>query len=110
VVAFEPPATPQLIGKSTLAYVVALEVFKALADPTRRTILDELTDREGQTLFILAGEPGEGPCAASITLLEARATDDRVPSLVADLVSLRERLSHPLRVELADGSMRAQRR
>ena len=26
-------------------------VFKALADPTRRAILDELTDRNGQTLF-----------------------------------------------------------
>nr|WP_037331499.1 metalloregulator ArsR/SmtB family transcription factor [Saccharopolyspora rectivirgula] len=26
-------------------------VFKALADPTRRTILDELTERNGQTLF-----------------------------------------------------------
>ena len=26
-------------------------MFKALADPTRRTILDELTDRNGQTLF-----------------------------------------------------------
>jgi DNA-binding transcriptional ArsR family regulator len=25
--------------------------FKALADPTRRAILDELTDRDGQTLF-----------------------------------------------------------
>jgi DNA-binding transcriptional ArsR family regulator len=29
------------------------DVFKALADPTRRTILDELTDRDGQTLFEL---------------------------------------------------------
>jgi DNA-binding transcriptional ArsR family regulator len=28
-----------------------VDVFKALADPTRRTILDELTDRNGQTLF-----------------------------------------------------------
>jgi DNA-binding transcriptional ArsR family regulator len=28
-------------------------VFKALADPTRRTILDELTERDGQTLFEL---------------------------------------------------------
>jgi DNA-binding transcriptional ArsR family regulator len=28
-------------------------VFKALADPTRRAILDELTDRDGQTLFEL---------------------------------------------------------
>ncbi|HEV7651462.1 MAG TPA: metalloregulator ArsR/SmtB family transcription factor [Actinophytocola sp.] len=27
------------------------DVFKALADPTRRTILDELADRDGQTLF-----------------------------------------------------------
>ena len=29
------------------------DVFKALADPTRRTILDELTERDGQTLFEL---------------------------------------------------------
>ena len=28
-------------------------MFKALADPTRRTILDELTERDGQTLFEL---------------------------------------------------------
>jgi len=27
------------------------EVFKALADPTRRVILDELQDRDGQSLF-----------------------------------------------------------
>lgn len=27
------------------------EVFKALAEPTRRTILDELADRDDQTLF-----------------------------------------------------------
>ncbi|MHC9295075.1 ArsR/SmtB family transcription factor [Mycobacterium sp. LTG2003] len=27
------------------------DVFKALADPTRRIILDELTERDGQTLF-----------------------------------------------------------
>ncbi len=26
-------------------------MFKALADPTRRAILDELTDKDGQTLF-----------------------------------------------------------
>ena len=29
------------------------DVFKALADPTRRTILDELLQRDGQTLFEL---------------------------------------------------------
>ena len=31
------------------------DVFKALADPTRRKILDELTDRNGQTLFEICG-------------------------------------------------------
>ncbi|GHJ44123.1 transcriptional regulator [Catellatospora sp. TT07R-123] len=29
------------------------DVFKALADPTRRLILDALTERDGQTLFEL---------------------------------------------------------
>ena len=29
------------------------DVFKALADPTRRAILDELTERDQQTLFEL---------------------------------------------------------
>jgi DNA-binding transcriptional ArsR family regulator len=29
------------------------DMFKALADPTRRAILDELLDRDGQTLFEL---------------------------------------------------------
>ena len=29
------------------------DVFKALADPTRRAILDELTERNDQTLFEL---------------------------------------------------------
>jgi DNA-binding transcriptional ArsR family regulator len=31
--------------------VVADDPFKALADPTRRIILDELTEKSGQTLF-----------------------------------------------------------
>jgi DNA-binding transcriptional ArsR family regulator len=29
------------------------DVFRALADPTRRALLDELHDRDGQTLFEL---------------------------------------------------------
>lgn len=29
------------------------DVFRALADPTRRALLDELTERNGQTLFEL---------------------------------------------------------
>lgn len=31
------------------------DVFRALADPTRRVILDELAERDGQTLFELCG-------------------------------------------------------
>ena len=43
-----------MIGKYILAYHCGMgDVFKALADPTRRTILDELADRDGQTLFEL---------------------------------------------------------
>jgi DNA-binding transcriptional ArsR family regulator len=41
-----------LTGKPLLAYHAPVgDVFKALADPTRRAILDELHDRNGQTLF-----------------------------------------------------------
>jgi DNA-binding transcriptional ArsR family regulator len=37
-----------------LAYCsVVGDVFKALADPTRRALLDELQERNGQTLFEL---------------------------------------------------------
>jgi DNA-binding IclR family transcriptional regulator len=39
---------------------------------------------------------GEGPYAASITLLKVRATEERVPALVADLHLLADRLSDPL--------------
>lgn len=31
------------------------ELYRAIADPTRRAILDELVDRNGQTLFELCG-------------------------------------------------------
>jgi DNA-binding transcriptional ArsR family regulator len=40
------------------------DVYRALADPTRRAILDELSERDGQTLFELCtrlrGAPGYG--------------------------------------------------
>lgn len=34
-----------------LSSVRMADVYRAIADPTRRAILDELTDRNGQTLF-----------------------------------------------------------
>lgn len=41
-------------GKYPLAYAAGVgDVFKALADPTRRAILDVLQERDGQTLFEL---------------------------------------------------------
>ena len=40
--------------KQTLAYGEPVgDVFKALGDPTRRALLDELQEREDQTLFEL---------------------------------------------------------
>lgn len=43
-----------MTGKLLLAYGRPVgDVFKALADPTRRVILDELRERGGQTLFEL---------------------------------------------------------
>lgn len=41
-----------MTGKNLLAYCVGVgDVFKALADPTRRAIVDALAERDGQTLF-----------------------------------------------------------
>jgi IclR family transcriptional regulator, blcABC operon repressor len=40
---------------------------------------------------------GEGPCAASITLLKVRATAERVPALIDDLHALATELSDPIR-------------
>ena len=43
-----------LTGKWQLAYTRAMtDLYAALADVTRRAILDELTERDGQTLFEL---------------------------------------------------------
>ena len=63
-------------------------------------------------VMIPGRRPGEGPYAASITLLKVRATDERVPALVADLELLASRLSDPLHVAppAAASGARAQRR
>jgi DNA-binding transcriptional ArsR family regulator len=44
-----------LTGKPSLAYKIAIvsDVFEAIAAPARRAILDELVERDGQTLFEL---------------------------------------------------------
>lgn len=43
-----------MTGKPLLAYDwLVVDVFEAIAAPARRAILDELVDRDGQTLFEL---------------------------------------------------------
>ncbi len=46
-------------------------------------------------VMIPARQPGEGPCAASITLLKVRATPERVPALLDDLRRLADRAVGP---------------
>ena len=39
-------------------------VFRALADPTRRSLLDELFKEDGQTLHAVAGDTATAPAGA----------------------------------------------
>ena len=74
--------------------------------------MDDEETIEGVVCFGVAipgREPGEGPYAASITLLKARATFDRVPALIADLHRLAARLSDPLRGEWTGKAAAARR-
>ena len=62
--------------------------------------IDDEETMEGVVCYgvmIPARQPGEGPCAASITLLKVRATPERVPALIDDLRWLATELSDPLR-------------
>ena len=72
--------------------------------------MDDEETVEGVVCFGIAVPgrgPGDGPYAASVTLLKARATFERVPALIADLQRLADRLSDPLRS--AQGSRREAR-
>lgn len=123
------PATVTATGKAALASIDEAELERRLAGvgelPTLtpnsigsvdvlRTVLATVRERgyamddeetvEGVVCFgvtIPGRRPGEGPYAASITLLKARATDDRVPLLIDDLHLLASRLSDPLRADRA---------
>ena len=62
--------------------------------------MDDEETVEGVVCFgvmIPGRRPGEGPYAASITLLKARATSERIPLLIEDLHRLADHLSDPLR-------------
>jgi DNA-binding IclR family transcriptional regulator len=96
-----------------LAGLTILPVFTPNTHRTVRSLMDDITEvrRRGYAvddeetvegvvcygIAIPGRQPGEGPHAASITLLKARATPERVPALVADLRRLAGLLSDPLR-------------
>jgi DNA-binding IclR family transcriptional regulator len=64
--------------------------------------IDDEETMEGVVCYgvmIPSRQPGEGPCAASITLLKVRATPERVTALVEDLRWLQGALSDPLHRE-----------
>jgi IclR family transcriptional regulator, blcABC operon repressor len=95
---FDGVELPQLTRRSLPnvdALLADLQVVRA-----RGYAMDDEETVEGVVCFGVAipgRSPGEGPYAASITLLKARATFDRVPALIADLHRLSARLSDPLR-------------
>ena len=119
------PATVTATGKAALASLDENELDRLLAGVdtlpvlTARSItsvdalrselaivrrrgyaMDDEETAEGVVCFgvrIPGRRPGEGPYAASITVLKARATDERVPLLIGDLHLLAEKLSDPLR-------------
>jgi DNA-binding IclR family transcriptional regulator len=119
------PAFSTATGKAALASLPDQELERRLAGLTRlpratphahasvddlRADLEDIRRRgyaiddeetmEGVVCYgvmIPSRQPGEGPCAASITLLKARATPERVPALLDDLRWLAAGLSDPLR-------------
>jgi DNA-binding IclR family transcriptional regulator len=119
------PAISTATGKAALASLDDRELDRRLGTLTQlpkttpnshetvdelRTDLDQVRRRgyaiydeenvEGVVCYgvvIPSRQPGEGPYAASITLLKARATPDRVPGIVDDLRWLAAELSDPLR-------------
>ena len=120
------PATVTATGKAALASLDSRELERRLAglatlpimtarshrsrdalladlDEVRRRgyAIDDEETIEGVVCYgvmIPGRRPGEGPYAASITLLKARATDERVPALIADLHLLADRLTDPLHI------------
>ena len=97
---FQGQELPTLTARS-LATVDAL-VAELATVRERGYAMDDEETVEGVVCFGIAvpgRRPGEGPYAASITLLKVRATDERVPALLDDLRLLAGRMSDPLHVE-----------
>ena len=104
---------PPLAGKWTLAYGVRIaDVFHALSAPARRAILDELTDRDGQTLFELCGRlTATGPRAVTPGGLAAprRARAGRPGQDAAGTAGTSSTTSTPRRWTRSSGAGRSRR-
>jgi DNA-binding IclR family transcriptional regulator len=97
----------RLAGMTTLpratrkAHATVDELRADLAEIRRRGYaMDDEETMEGVVCYgvmVPSRQPGEGPCAASITLLKVRATAERVPALITDLHWLAAELSDPIR-------------
>jgi len=93
-----PKLTPHSLG-SVDALLGDLAVVRR-----RGYAMDDEETVEGVVCYgvmIPGRRPGEGPYAASITLLKVRATEERVPLLIKDLYQLAGRLSDPLHADPA---------
>ena len=75
------------------------ELLADIAEIRRRGYaMDDEETMEGVVCYgvvIPARHSGDGPCAASITLLKVRATAERVPALIDDLHWLASELVGP---------------
>jgi DNA-binding IclR family transcriptional regulator len=101
---FDGRDLPVLTSRSLGSVDALLDNLAVVRD--RGYAMDDEETVEGVVCFGVAipgRRPGEGPYAASITLLKARATADRIPALVADLHVLSRRMSDPLHVDLPAG-------
>jgi IclR family transcriptional regulator, blcABC operon repressor len=97
---YEGQPLPSLTTRSLATLDALLDDLAVIRE--RGYSMDDEETVEGVVCFgvsIPGRRPGEGPYAASITLLKARATGERVPTLVDDLGLLARRMSDPLHVE-----------
>lgn len=125
------PASSTATGKAALATLSDADIQRRLAGIDRlptltphshgtvQSLLDDISgirlrgfaidDEETSEGVICYGvaipgrRPGEGPYAASITMLKARATDERLAGLLKDLQRLAADLSDPLHRIRRDG-------
>jgi DNA-binding IclR family transcriptional regulator len=97
---FEGVELPVLTSRSLPTVDALVENLAVIRE--RGYAMDDEETVEGVVCFGVAipgRRPGEGPYAASITLLKVRATAERIPALVEDLHVLARRMSDPLHVE-----------